>query len=164
MAIAASDISLRLSGGAFNTLPVNALGGALGSSSVTTDLFDNVTASRAIAGETSYRCIYVVNNSTTNTMLNTRCYILNNTPSPYTVVAIGKGTAAVSTTEQSVANTVTPPVGVSFTDAPDAQNAVMLGDIPVGGYVSLWLRRAVTAGAVLANDSFSIKVFCDSTP
>ena len=62
MAIIASDIKKRLSGGASNTAPLLSLGGIM---STTTEagasIFDDVTSGEASAGDIEYRCIYALN-------------------------------------------------------------------------------------------------------
>jgi hypothetical protein len=68
MAITASDIEYRLSGGAANTSPAAALGGAMSTagggvitSAALNNLWDDVSGAEAAAGDIEYRCIYVKN-------------------------------------------------------------------------------------------------------
>ena len=67
MAIAASDILIRLSGGSGNSDPNAALGGVMSTSTAVTDntthnLFDVVSGTESAAGDIEYRGVYVLNN------------------------------------------------------------------------------------------------------
>ena len=65
MAIAASDILIRLSGGSGNSDPNAALGGVMSTSTAVTDntthnLFDVVSGTESAAGDIEYRGVYVL--------------------------------------------------------------------------------------------------------
>lgn len=163
MPIAATDIDFMLSGGASNTDPTAALGGAM---STTTEagssIFDNVTSGEASAGDIEYRCVYVRNNDGTRTYQASRVFIQANTPNANTDVAIGLGTSAVNGTEQTVANENTAPTGVTFVSAVDFANGIVIGDLAPAARKAIWIRRTVTAGATSGSDGFTLRAQGDS--
>lgn len=165
MPIITSEIKLQLSGGSANTDPTASLGGAASATAATgSTLFDAVAGSEAATGDVEYRCIYVKNTNGSLTALSTQIYLPTNTPSSDTTVDIGLGTSAVSGTEQTVANENTAPTGVTFSAAATQGAALTIGDLAPGATKAVWLRRTVNAGAVAANDSFTVRVICDTNP
>lgn len=164
MPILSNELRLRLSGGANNSDPNQALGGAVSSVDAPATLFDNVTSNEASAGDTEYRCIYVRNNNPTLTLLGGVLWVSVNTPSASTDIAVGLGTSAISGTEQVVANEGTAPVGVTFSNASNKAGGVALGDLPPGATRAVWVRRTVGAGAASVQDTYTIRVEGDSLP
>ncbi len=163
MAIIATDINYRLSGGAANATTITSLGGAKSSVAMPTGIFDAVTSAEAAAGLTEYRCIYVHNNHATLALLAAEIWIQANTAN--TRIAIGLGTSAINGTEQTVANEATAPAGVTFATTPvNLATGLVIGDIPAGQSKAVWLRRIVTAGAALATDTFTLRVQGDTNP
>jgi len=77
MAISLSDIEFFLSGGSTNSNPNNSIGGApsgflvLGSAN---NLFSDISSENATAGRTDYRCFYVSNGSSTETLYDAEVY------------------------------------------------------------------------------------------
>lgn len=167
MAIVASDIKLYLSGGGSNTDPNAALGGAISSTQITDDtvqnLFDNVSGTESAAGVTEYRCFYVKNTHGTLTLQSSVIWIETQTPSTDSSIEIALGTAAISGTEQTVANEGTAPTGTTFTALTGSGNALTIGDLAAGAYKAIWVKRIITAGAAAYdNDSVVIKVRGDT--
>ena len=161
MAITASDIQFRLSGGSGNTSAAASLGGAKSSTQITDatigNLFDNVTGDESAAGDTEYRCLYVHNAHATLTWLSVVVWITSNTPSTDTTCDIGLGSSSVGGTEQTVADESTAPTSVTFS-APSSKGAALsIGDIAAGSHKAVWVRRVVTAGAA-AYDSDGITI------
>lgn len=168
MPIASSDIKYHLSGGAGNSDPNAALGGAISTTQITdatvANLFDNVSGAEAAAGDTEYRCFYVKNNHGSLTLQGAKVWIETNTPSGDTSAEIGLGSSAVNGTEQTVANESTAPGSVTFSTAAGEGNGLTIGDIPAGQHKAIWVKRIVGAGAAAYNaDSFIIKVQGDTT-
>lgn len=161
MPVTASDIKFRLSGGSANS-DVNASLGGVKSSVDAVNYFDNVSSGEAAAGDIEYRCIYIHNNSSTNSLLTAKIWIDTNTPSADTTVEIGLGTAAINATEQTVANESTAPSGVTFTAPANEGAGLTIGDIPVGQHKAVWIRRTVNAAAAAAADSFTLRVKGDT--
>lgn len=166
MAIAASDIDFRLSGGASNADGNASIGGAISSNAVSASLnalFDRVTGAEASAGDTEYRCIYVKNSHATLTLYAATVWLSSNTPSADTAAAIGLGAAAVNATETAVADESTAPAAVSFSAPASYAAGLLIGDIPAGQYKAVWIRRTVTASAAAYNnDGFTLNVQGDS--
>lgn len=167
MPIASSDIKYHLSGGAGNSDPNAALGGAISTTQITdatvANLFDNVSGAEAAAGDTEYRCLYVKNNHGSLTLQGAKVWIETNTPSGDTSAEIGLGSSAVNGTEQTVANEGTAPGSVTFSTAAGEGNALTIGDIPAGQHKAIWVKRIVGAGAAAYNaDSVVIKVQGDT--
>ncbi len=167
MPIVSTDIKFHLSGGAANSDPSAALGGAISTTQIVdatvANLFDNVGGGEAAAGDTEYRCFYVKNNHGSLSLQSSKVWIQTNTPSTDTSVEIGLGTSAINGTEQTVANEGTAPSGVSFSSANGEANGLSIGSIPAGQHKAVWVKRIVTAGASAYNaDSVIIKVQGDT--
>ena len=95
MPIVSADIDFRLSGGAANSDPNAALGGAKSSTEITAaslhNLFDQVASAESSAGDVEYRCFYVHNAHATLALQNAVIWIQANTPASDTTVDIGLG-------------------------------------------------------------------------
>lgn len=167
MPIVASDISYQLSGGAANANPHASLGGVISSEEVVDavlhNLFDVVSGDESAAGDTEYRCIYVLNNHATLAMLNTKLWIQSASASADSTEAVGLGSSAVSATEQTVADEDTAPTGVTFSTAANEAAALTIGDIPAGGHKAIWIRRVISEGASAANSvSMTLRTKCET--
>lgn len=158
----AVDIEYRLSGGASNSDPAASLGGAMSSVEVTgSTLLDTVSSAEASAGDTEYRCIYVMNNGAT-TALSTVIWIQANTPSADTTIAIALGGEGKNGTAETVANENTAPSGESFSSPSSSGTGLSLGDLAQNDKYPVWIRRTVTAGAAAAaSDTFTLRVGYD---
>lgn len=163
MAIAATDLVYYLSGGGSNTDPDLSLGGIISTTQAGTDLFDNVGATEASAGDTEYRGFYVKNTNATDTAFGVKIWIATNTPSTYTAAQIALADEAVGATIETIADESTAPSGPTFDDAEDEANALTIGDLAPGEYKGIWLKRVVTASApAYANDTLTIRVKADT--
>lgn len=167
MPIASTDLIERLSGGAANSDPNAALGGAKSSTAVTDNtthnLWDVVSSAESSAGDTEYRCIYLHNAHATLSLQNAKVWISTNTPSSSTEIQIGAGTSAINGTEQTIANENTAPTSVTFSLAATEGAAVSLGTIPAGQHKAIWIRRQITAGATAANDDSYVLTYAGDT-
>lgn len=164
MAITATDIEYRLSGGAANADPIASLGGAKSSVAVTgSTLWDTVTGDESTAGSVEYRCLYVHNAHATLTLTAAKVWLQANTASDDTQLAIGLGTSAVGGDEQSVADEATAPAGVTFSEPANKAAGLAIGDLAPGQSKAVWLRRTVNAGAAASNDTATIRVAGDTT-
>lgn len=166
MAIAASDLVMRLSGGSGNTDPNASLGGAKSSTAVTdntlNNVWDNVSGDETTAGDTEYRCVYVHNGHGSLTAYSTKIWIDTDTTSTSTAIYLGLGSSAVNGTEQTVANESTAPSSVSFTQ-PGVGTELSIGDVPFGQHKAVWIKRIVTAGGSAQDaDTYILKVNCDT--
>lgn len=164
MAIVSTDIKYKLSGGASNSDPKLSLGGAKSSADVPSGIFDDVSSAEASAGAVEYRCVYVHNNHGTLSLIGAKLWIQSNTPSGDTDIAVGIGSSGLNATEQTVASETTAPTGVSFSTPSAFASGLTLGDVPAGQHFPIWVRRTVTAGAVAAADTFTLRVQGDTNP
>lgn len=161
MPIVSADIDYRLSGGAANSDPDAALGGAKSSTEAPADLFDDVTSAESSAGDTEYRCFYVHNAHGTLTLQNAVIWISANTTGNR--IAIGVGSSAVNGTEQTVANENTAPTGgVTFSQPASKGAGLALGNIPAGQHKAVWVRRTIAAATGAANDTYTLRVEGDT--
>lgn len=143
MAIASTDITIRLSGGAANAAVDTSLGGAKSATLLGTSAaqFDAVSGAEAASGDVEYRCFYLHNAHGSLTLQGSSITVQADTPEASTTIEVGVGTSAVNGTEQTVANENTAPAGVAF------GASATLGDIPAGQARAFWVRRTVAAGA-----------------
>lgn len=164
MAITSSDLEYRLSGGASNTSPAAALGGAMstvGGGVITTavlnNLFDDVSSAESAAGDVEYRGLYIKNKHGSLTWENVVVWIDSLTSSADTEFDIALADEAVGVAMETIADESTAPSGPSFTRPVTKGAGLSIGNIAAGSYKGLWIRRTVTAGAAAANDSGSIR-------
>lgn len=150
MPIITANFVTRLSGGAANATGNASLGGiksANAMSAAVDQLFDQVSAPEAAAGDIEYRCVYLHNANAADTMTNAVLFISANTPLTSTTVDIGVGSSAVNATEQTIADENTAPVGVTFSAPSTAATGLALGTIPAGQHRAFWLRFSTTAAS-----------------
>lgn len=162
--IIASDIQLRLSGGAANSSPNASLGGAISNNDVAdnsiNNLWDDVGPSEAESGESEYRCIYIRNGHGTHSMDATKLWISSNTPAGDEIL-IGLGTSSINGTEQTVANENTEPVGVTFEPHATKEDALSLGSIPPEQHIAVWIKRSVpTSTQIHVDNSYQLMISC----
>ena len=173
MPIASTDIVYRLSGGAGNTDPTLALGGAMSTvaggiitSGSLHNLFDAITGDQAAAGRVEFRCIYVQNTHASLTLRAPKLWISSLTSSPGTEFDVAVASVDGSNNAETVANEITAPVGEAFvrpTSKADAAT-LSLGDIAPGAAKAVWVRYTTTAGAAAANDTGTFRVEGDTDP
>lgn len=168
MAIVTAEIKLYLSGGGANSDPNASLGGAISTTEVddvTTlhNLFDKVTSDETTSGAVEYRCVYIKNTNATLTWEAVKAWVDSNTPSADTTLAIGLGSSAINGTEQTVADEVTAPVGVTFSEPANKAAGLTIGDIPNGQHKAIWLRRTVNAGSSAYNNDGATLGFSGDT-
>lgn len=165
MAITSSDIHYRMSGGASNSDPAAALGGAKSSTSFTTNaIFDDVSSAEAAAGDAEYRCFYVHNAHATLTLQGAKIWIQAQTSSGDTDVALALGGEGLNGTAETVANEGTAPSGESFSQPTSFAGGLSLGDIAPGEHYPVWIRRTVNSSAAAATDTWTVRVQGDTNP
>ena len=154
MAIIASDIEVRLSGGASNTDPAAALGGAMSTvaggiitTNVLNNLFDDTTGDESAAGDIEYRGIYVKNNHGSLTWQTVKAWISSLTTSTDDELAIALADEGLNAAMETITNESTAPTGPSFSTPTTKATGLSLGNIPFSQYYGIWVRRTVTAGA-----------------
>jgi len=168
MAILATDITTRLSGGAGNADPNASIGGAMSNTAfadnVANNLFDDVSGAEASAGDIEYRCFYVRNGHATLPWLAPKIWLSTLTTSADTEFDIGLATEGVSAAAAAIANEGTAPAGVTFSRPTTKGAGLSFPDIPAGGYHGVWIRRTVNASAAAANDSGAFTIEGESAP
>lgn len=168
MAILATDLTTRLSGGAANADPNASLGGAMSSvafaDNVANNLFDDVSGAEASAGDIEYRCFYIRNGHATLSWLAPKVWLSSLTSSADTEFDIGLATEGLSAAAAAIANENTAPAGVTFSRPTTKGAGLSLPDIPAGGYHGIWIRRTVNASAAPANDSGAFTIEGESAP
>lgn len=170
MPIASGDIEYRLSGGASNTDPNAALGGAMstvGGGVITTavlnNLFDDVSGDESAAGDVEYRCFYVKNNHGSLTWENIVAWISAVSASSDSVYAIGLDPAGASADATTIGDEDSSPAGVSFTSPTDKPSGLSIADLAAGAYQAIWIRRMISAAASAANsDGPTVRVEGDT--
>jgi len=166
MAILATEINYRLSGGAANNDGNASIGGAISSNDTNESLnglFDQVSGDESAAGDVEYRCVYIQNNNGTLTAQNPKVWIETQTTSNDTDIAIGLGDAAVGATEAAIADEETAPANVTFSQPADKAGGLDIPDLAPGEYIAVWIRRTINAAAAAINNDASVLRFaCDS--
>lgn len=178
MAIVASDIVFRLSvaaaaGDTTAGTPATSLGDQVSTTAITTatlnNLWDDVSGAEASAGDVEYRCIFVLNNHASLTLVGANTYITSQTAGGGTI-DMGLDPAAISakgsgsTQAATIANESSAPAGVTFS-SPTSGSPLVIGDLAPGQVKGIWLRRTVTAGAGAVNpDGVIIGVTGDTLP
>src|SRR5512134_252046 len=111
MPIASTDIKFRISGGASNTDPALALGGAMSTVAgglITTDvvnnLWDNVSGDESSAGDIEYRGIYIRNEHGSLTLTGAKIWISADTTSANDEVDIALADEAIDVAMETIAN------------------------------------------------------------
>lgn len=175
MPIASSDIVYRYSvaaaaGDTTAGTAAGSLGDQVSTTAITTaqlnNLFDDVSGAESAAGDTEYRCIFVLNNHATLTLQNATIEVQSQTAGGGTI-AIATDNVAVSAKGSAsaqadvVANEQTAPTNVSaFGNGP-----LSLGNIGPGQVKGVWLRRTVSAGAGAVDpDGVVLRVTGDTLP
>lgn len=158
MPIVASDIQYRLSGGASNTDPNAALGGAIstaGGGLITTDVLHNVwdavSGAESSAGDIEYRAIFIKNNHGSLTLTGAKVWISANTTSSDDEVDIALADEGIADTIETIANESTAPSGPTFSHPTTFAGGLSLGNLGNGQSHGIWIRRTVNSSAAAAN-------------
>lgn len=121
------------------------------------NVFNLVSSIERVSGKTKYRCIYMKNKNLTETAINPRLFIPEDTVSSSTVLYIGYdsssglGDGTSTGVAQRINNEAQQPANVKFTAATDPANGVALGfNIPPNMVVALWLKLIIFLGAEVA--------------
>lgn len=146
-----------MSGGAGNTDPDLALGGAM---STTTDivdntaenLFDHTSGAESSAGDVEYRCFYVFNDNDTLTYQSAKIWIDSETTHANANIKIALDLAGVGGTADTIVDENTAPdPSLTFVEANGEGNALSLTSIGPNSYYAVWVERTITAGCLAKN-------------
>ena len=173
MAIAETDLIWRLSGGATNTDPAAALGGAMSTAAggiitktkTFNSIFDDISGAEAAAGDVEYRCIYIHNEHGSLSLTSAKVWIETNTANVKVMIDIGLDHAGKDGTADTIADESTAPSpAVTFAhDCTAYASGLALGDLAAGEGYAIWIRRTITAGMTADDDeAFTLKVQGDT--
>jgi len=171
--IAEADLEWRLSvaaaaGDTDPSTPAASLGDQVSTTVITTaqlgNLFDTVTGAESSAGVVDYRCLFVLNNHATLTLLGATVSITGQTAGGASIdialddiAACAKGAATAQAA--LIASETTAPTGVGAFGTTD----LAVGDLDAGEVRAVWLRRTVPAGTSALNlDSVTLRVAGDT--
>jgi hypothetical protein len=175
MAIAETDLIWRLSGGATNTDPAAALGGAMSTEALGVitktktfnSIFDDISGAEAAAGDIEYRCIYIHNEHATLSLTSAKVWIETNTANAKDMIDIALDEAGKDGTADTVADESTAPdpaLDPTFGHACTSYaTGLALGDMAAGEGWPIWIRRTITAGMTADDDEyFTLKIQGDT--
>jgi len=171
MPIVASDILMRISGGASETDPNNALGGAMstvGGGIVVTDVLNNdmddITSAEASTGIIIYHGYYWENTHGSLTYIAPKMYIDTQTASGDTDLAIAIADEAVNTSIEIIANETTAPSGPVFTAPANFAAGISVGDLDSTDFRGWWARYTVNNSATAILDTMTMGIQGDTNP
>jgi hypothetical protein len=129
-------------------------------------LFDNVDGAEAAAGDTEYRCIFILNNHGSLTLQNATISVQSETGAGTTITIatdnvgnVAKGSASAQAEQE--ANESTAPTAVSAFGA----GPLTIGNLAPGFVRGIWVRRVVGAGTGALNpDTAVLRVTGDTLP
>lgn len=178
MAITATDIVLRLSvvtGSAGDSTaqadPNAALGKYVSSTALGTganSLYDDISGAENAASTVDYRCIFVLNNHATLSMLSTAVYLSSEVAGGASIAialdniaASAKGSASAQAAQ--IANETTAPTGVGTFSSPTTRAAgLAIGTLTPGQVKAVWVRRTAANTSALDADGVTFAVACDT--
>lgn len=133
------DFKIYLSGGASNEVGSASIGGPM-SSTLASDVFDDVSATQALVGMVDYRLVYVRNNepAADGSIVG---FISDQLPDAGHEIAVGAATEAAGVEVTPIANDTTAPAGVTFAAPTDLGSAADLGTVTTETMKGVWLRR-----------------------
>ena len=171
MAIAASDIVLRISGGASNTDANLALGGAMSTVAggiITTDVLNNdmddITSAEASSGITIYHGYFYENAHGSLTYIAPKFYISSQTSSGDTSVEVALAGEAKNTAEEVIASETTAPSGEVFSTPANFAAGIATGDLNASDYKGIWVKYIVGSSAAAVLDSYTLGIQGDTNP
>ena len=172
MAIAASDIKLRISGAnASATDPNGSYGGAMSTVSggiIVTNVLNNdmgdITSAEASSGITIYHNYYYKNEHGSLTYISPKFYIDTQTNSGDTSVAMALVAEAKNVATTRLANETTAPSGITFTTPANYAGGIAIGSLDSGDYRGIWVKYIVGSSASAVLDSYTLGIQGDSNP
>jgi len=173
MAIAASDIKLRISGSSASaTDPNGSYGGAMSTVSggiITTNVLNNdmddITSAEASSGITIYHNYYYKNEHGSLTYISPKFYIDTQTNSGDTSVAMALVDEAKNVATTRLTNETTAPGGsVTFTTPANYAGGIAIGSLDASDYRGIWVKYIVGSSASAVLDSYTLGIQGDSNP
>ena len=181
MAIAASNIKLRISGSSVSaTDPNGSFGGAMSTHTdgiIATNVLNNdmndITSAEASSGITIYHAYYYKNEHGTLTYISPKFYIDTVTSSGDTQIYMGlcdeaKNTTVERLSEETGSGSATPPVdpptSVTFSSPGNYAGGIAIGSLDAGDYRGIWVKYVVGSSASAILDSYTLGIQGDSNP
>ena len=148
MPIADTDLLIKYTGGSSNSDPNLSLGGVVSSNGPTDNnlhnLFDEVSGTESLAGDTEYRAVALKNNHGSLTAKNTRVYISSDTGAQFDIALADEG---LNANPETIANESTAPSGPTFSHPTTYAAGIDMGNIPSTQFFAHWCRRVIPAAA-----------------
>jgi|TARA_B110000467_G_C18245585_1_gene437233 hypothetical protein len=172
MAIAASDIKLRISGASASaTDPNGSYGGAMSTVSggiivtnVLNNDMDDITSAEASSGITIYHNYYYKNEHATLTYISPKFYIDTQTNSGDTSVAMALVAEAKNVATTRLTNETTAPSGITFTTPANYAGGIAIGSLDAADYRGIWVKYIVGSSASAVLDAYTLGIQGDSNP
>ena len=172
MAIAASDIKLRISGASASaTDPNGSYGGAMSTVSggiivtnVLNNDMDDITSAEASSGITIYHNYYYKNEHGSLTYISPKFYIDTQTNSGDTSVAMALVAEAKNVATTRLTNETTAPSGITFTTPANYAGGIAIGSLDSGDYRGIWVKYIVGSSASAVLDAYTLGIQGDSNP
>lgn len=172
MAIAASDIKLRISGASASaTDPNGSYGGAMSTVSggiivtnVLNNDMDDITSAEASSGITIYHNYYYKNEHATLTYISPKFYIDTQTNSGDTSVAMALVAEAKNVATTRLTNETTAPSGITFSTPANYAGGIAIGSLDSGDYRGIWVKYIVGSSASAVLDAYTLGIQGDSNP
>ena len=136
------------------------IGGAIGvalTDDVVNNIWDDVSAGDASAGDTEYRCAYVQNTHDSISVANVAVEIGTDPAESNWELALGA--AGKNGTETEVANEDTAPATPTF-----GTGSIAIGALDAGDNFPFWIKRIVSAGAGAATPDSGVLNVCGDDP
>lgn len=117
---------------------------------IVNETFDDISKAEAFAGDTEYRCFYLKNTHSTDTMFNVTIWLESDAVGAdvLTMAAdlagVGDG-ASTGVADTIVDESTAPDPALTFTAPATVGAGIVLGDLAAGEAVAFWLRRVVPA-------------------
>ncbi len=127
--------------------------------SLTNNIFDDVSKAESDVGDTEYRGLYFENAHASDSMVGALLWISANTPGQ-DVVNIGLDPAGLNGTAVVIVDENTAPAGVTFSAPVTEATALSLGTLAFSDNFPFWIRRTVPASVTTPepNDTFSLAI------
>ena len=172
MAIAASDIKLRISGASASaTDPNGSYGGAMSTVSggiivtnVLNNDMDDITSAEASSGIIIYHNYYYKNEHGSLTYISPKFYIDTQTNSGDTSVAMALVAEAKNVATTRLTNETTAPSGITFSTPANYAGGIAIGSLDSGDYRGIWVKYIVGSSASAVLDAYTLGIQGDSNP
>ena len=172
MAIAASDILLRLSGGASNTDPDLSIGGVMSTVAggiITTNILNNdmddITSAEASTGIIIYHGYFYENNHGSLTYIAPKFYIDTQSLSTDSAITVIIAPEAKNTAIEVLGAETTEPTGSPVWDtAANFAAGIALGDLNFGDNHGIWVKYDLGSSAAAIEDTYTLGIQGDTNP